>query len=75
MPDATVHDMHHVVYLPGDRPDIEVCLDGGWWPGELRMWTQRGDGKWWAQVTWRREVGMTYVDTVPAKRVRPIEGS
>jgi hypothetical protein len=67
--------MHHVVYLPADRPDIEVCVDGEWWPGELRMWTRLPDGSWTAQATWRREVGMTYVDTFSAEQVRPIEGS
>jgi hypothetical protein len=24
------------LYLPADRPDIEVLVDGTWYPGELR---------------------------------------
>ena len=62
--------MHHVVYPPGECPDVEVCVDGEWWPGELRVWTNRADGSWWAQASWRREVGMTFIATVPAEMVR-----
>jgi hypothetical protein len=43
---GTVPNMRHVVL--SERPDVEVCIDGEWWPGELRMWTQRADGSWWA---------------------------
>jgi hypothetical protein len=58
----------HVVYA--ERPDVEVCIDSAWWPGELRTWTQRGDGSWWAQVSWRTEPGMAFLATVP-EHVRP----
>lgn len=61
----TVH-----VYTPGDRPDILARVDGTWWPGELRMWTQRDDG-WWAQVNYRTGVGQTYIATVHETDVRP----
>lgn len=43
---------HHVP-KPGERPDVEVCVDGGWCPGELRMWTQDDHGAWFAQVQYR----------------------
>jgi hypothetical protein len=43
---------HHVP-KPGDRPDVEVVVDGVWCPGELRMWTQDADDNWTAQVQYR----------------------
>jgi hypothetical protein len=42
----------HRVYPPGERPDVEVLVDGTWCDGELRMWTRREDG-WWGNVSWR----------------------
>lgn len=63
--------MQHLVY--SERRDVEVRIDGAWWPGELRMWTQRPDESWWAQATWRREPGMTFSATVPADDVRAAE--
>jgi hypothetical protein len=65
----------HVVrtYTPGERPDVEVLVDGQWWPGELRQWSQDEEGNWWANVTWRREPGHTHIDTVPAEQVRPVQ--
>lgn len=58
-----------VVYHPADRPDVEVMVDGNWHPGELRMWQPTPDG-WAGQVQWRREVGMTFLDSFPAARIR-----
>ena len=58
-------------YRPDERPDIEVLIDGHWCEGELRQWSQDGDGQWSAQVNWRRESGVTYIDTFAADRVRP----
>ncbi len=58
-----------VVYHPAERPDIEVQVDGAWHPGELRMWEPVAEG-WAGQVQWRREVGMTFIDTYPAERIR-----
>ena len=43
---------HHVP-KPGERPDVEVFVDGDWCPGELRMWTQDDHGAWFAQVQYR----------------------
>lgn len=60
------------VYRPDQRPDVEVLVDDTWYPGELRAWQQRDDG-WWANVNWSTGPGLTYLDTVPADRVRPAE--
>ena len=38
---------------PGERPDVEVLVDGTWCPGELRMWTQHDNGDWAADVQYR----------------------
>lgn len=63
-----------VEYEPGERPDIEVCIDGTWCEGELRMWRWREDRAptgWWASVQWRRGPGEgTHLDQVPARLVR-----
>ena len=45
--------MQHHVNRPDERPDIEVLVDGVWCEGELRMWSQREDGTWQADVQWR----------------------
>lgn len=57
------------VYRPDERPDIEVEVDGTWHPGELRGWWDR-DGRRLVNVSWRPQAGITYIDTVPADRVR-----
>lgn len=51
--------------------DVEVLVDGDWFHGVLRGWSQR-DGVWWATVVWSRE-GFNYIDTFPAARVRQVE--
>jgi len=61
-----------IVYAPADRPLVEVEHDGAWYPGELRMWTQRDDG-WHAQVTWSLGPGDNRIDTFPEGRVRPVD--
>lgn len=58
------------VPAPGDRPDVEVLVDGTWWPGELRAWERRDDG-WWGNVQWRTKPGETRIDTLPEHRIRP----
>jgi hypothetical protein len=60
---AVVGDLTIKVYRPGERPDIEVLVDGVWREGELRMWIQREDGTWWAQVTWRSGPGSSRIGT------------
>lgn len=64
--------MTTIVFAPGDRPDVEVRVDGVWCPGELRMWQQRG-GDWWAQVNYRSEPGTNRITTVHERDVRPDE--
>ncbi|WP_067428588.1 hypothetical protein [Nocardioides jensenii] len=61
-----------IVYPIPDRPECEVLVDGGWWFGEVRMWTQDDDGSWSANVSWTRNTE-TRLDAVPAARVRPVE--
>lgn len=61
------------VFRPDERPDILVTIEGVEYPGELRMWQQRDDGSWWAQVNWRSASGSTRIDTVPADDVRADE--
>lgn len=60
------------VYAPADRPLIEVLVDETWRPGELRAWSQREGGAWWGNVSWSAGPGLTYLDTVPAERLRPV---
>ena len=57
-------------YRPDERPDVEILVDGQWCKGELRQWSVDAEQRWSAQVTWRREVGHTYIDTFPADRIR-----
>lgn len=57
------------VYLPADRPAVEVLVDESWCPGELRAWFPREDG-WWANVAWSIAPGHTFLGTVPADHVR-----
>lgn len=60
-------DFH--VYEPLEAPDVEVEVDGRWWPGEARMRTTHDDGRLSYQVRFRRE-GQSYLDKFPAERVR-----
>lgn len=59
------------VYPPADRPDVEVEVDGTWYPGELRGWWDRDGGRL-MNVSWRSGPGTTFLDTVPAERVREV---
>lgn len=65
----------YIGYKPFDRPAVEVLDDGTWYPGVLRAWYQRSDGSWWANVNWTVRPRGTYLDTVPAARVRPADGA
>jgi len=54
-PRATVGGMR--IYRADERPDVEVLVDGTWWPGELRgTWTR--DGQPVANVSWRTGPGL-----------------
>lgn len=58
-------------YRADERPDVEILVDGQWCKGELRQWSVDGSDNWSAQVTWRRQLGQTYIDTIPENRIRP----
>lgn len=55
---------------PGERPDVEVRVDGGWYPGEVRSWSTSPSG-WWANCSWRQELGETQLGTFREGDVRP----
>ena len=59
---------------PGERPDVEVASRRRVVDGELRMWSQRDDGSWWADVQWRPSGEPTRrLDTFAADLIRPAE--
>lgn len=62
-----------IVYNIPDRPECEVLVDGEWWFGEVRMWTQDVDGAWTANASYSRD-GLTHLGTFPADQLRPVEG-
>ena len=57
------------VYPPGERPDVEVGIDDAWLPGEVRSWSPSPSG-WWANCTWHRWAGETYLATFHEEDVR-----
>ena len=59
------------VYRPAERPDVEVKVNGMWWPAELRGWWEK-DGVRLMNVQWRTAPGEVRLDTVPADRVRQV---
>ncbi|WP_426244736.1 hypothetical protein [Nocardioides sp. LHG3406-4] len=61
------------VYSGWERPLVEVFVDGTWCPSELRAWLPVGKDEWKANVSWSREPGSTFLDTVTADRVRPVD--
>jgi len=63
-------DKRVVVFRGHDRPDVEVRRDGGWHSGELRSWHQTEAG-WDAMGEYNVGPGMTYLERVVSKRVRP----
>lgn len=46
-------------------------MDGDWFPGVLRDWSQRKVG-WWATVVWTRD-GSNYIGGFPVTAVRQVE--
>jgi hypothetical protein len=56
-------------YPIDQRPDVEVLVDGAWYPGELRQWIDT-DGHRTCDVAWRRVLTETRIDMFPAERVR-----
>lgn len=59
------------VYPPAEQPEVEVLVDGSWYPGDLRSWTSTPDG-WVAQVRWNRAPGENLLGNFPEDRVRPV---
>ena len=67
--------MSQTVYLPAERPEVEVLVDGSWYYGELRIWSRGEDAPWLANVTWGRTHGEHRIDTFPAEDVRLLTGA
>jgi len=72
--DGTIGGMS-TVFLPADRPEVEVLVEDSWRYGELRMWRRGEDGSWLANVTWSRAPGENRIDTFPAETVRLLAGA
>ena len=61
----------HRAYPPGNRPVVEVQVNGRWLPGELRQWSQHEDGSWWGNVQYRPTDEPTrHYGTFSADRIR-----
>jgi hypothetical protein len=58
-----------IVYRPADRPEVEVLVDGTWYSGEVRMWTNR-DGTWYADVGWSSGPAENRIRTFSADQLR-----
>ena len=58
------------IYKPHQRPDVELLVDGTWYPGELRGAWRRG-GLDVCNVSWRERPGLTRIDIVVAERAGP----
>lgn len=61
------------VYPPGDRPSVEVRVEGEWHPAVLRMRTQQPDGSYRYNAAWTRDGdhgAETHLDTFHARDVR-----
>ena len=60
----------------GERPAIEILVDGVWYPGELRAWSRpfpHAGGRWWGNVDYRTGVGRHRFATVHSNQVRNAE--
>ena len=65
-------DACHHTYSGGVGKDVEVKVDGYWYPGEVRSWDRSSvDGSWSGIVTWHVRPGETRIDRFPAERIRP----
>ena len=58
-------------FPPGEGPHVEVLVNGLWLVGEVRKWSRREDGSWWANVRYRPiDEPTRHVGTFPAERIR-----
>ena len=65
----------YIEFAPGERPEVEVLVEGTWYPGELNAWSQPGVANgystgWWGNVTYRTDAGERHRKTVPYHRIR-----
>jgi hypothetical protein len=51
--------------------DVEVLVDGTWWPGNLEHWRRRDD-RWEGWIRWSTGPGENRVDWFPAERIRRV---
>jgi hypothetical protein len=58
------------IYALDARPDVEVLVDGTWYPGEARGYWDGDDGQAIIDVQWRSAPGQARIDGFPAERVR-----
>ena len=56
-------------FSPVDGPDVEVLVDGTWYPGQLRAWLPRDNG-WYGNVEYSTDVGENRLNTVPEHQIR-----
>jgi hypothetical protein len=67
----TMADDHYRDFPLDERPAIDVLVDGTWYAGELRSWSQPfPSGDWWASVGFRISTTL-HVRTVRSSQVRP----
>ena len=57
------------VYRASERPDVEVLVDGYWYPGELRAWFPTADG-WEGNVQYALTVSEDCLGTFPSDHIR-----
>jgi hypothetical protein len=67
--------MSEYIDLAGERLDVEVLVDGTWYPGQLHAWSRPGathshSTGWWGHVTYRTGPGERLSRTVPSERIR-----
>ena len=61
------------MYRPGERPHVEVLVDGTWYPGVLVAWFPVGEGAWHGNVEYSTTPPEKQIGTFPGKRIRPVE--
>jgi hypothetical protein len=67
---------NYLNYPFGERPDVEVLVEGTWYPGELRAWSRpfpHAGGAWWGNVEYRTGAARRRFATVRSDRVRKTE--